>query len=81
MSWFNEKEWPKIDRGFYIGTIIDPSAIEGSDGGYFVTKEYEDILKYNLMYEPQFISVEEEYINKPIKVDFSGWRRHFVYTE
>jgi hypothetical protein len=30
--------------------------------------------------EPDFISAEEEYRSVPIRINFSGWRRHIVFT-
>lgn len=30
--------------------------------------------------EPDFISAQEEYADKPIKINFTGWRKHVLFT-
>lgn len=58
LKWYEQTKWPSY--GKYLGLLTDPycKTFEGA-GGYLCSEEYMDILRYNSIYEPEFI----EFIN------------------
>ena len=50
----------------FIGTLIDPSAREGSGGGFLTSAEY----VWDLTYEPAFIKPDRDnFLTAPIPIE------------